>query len=408
MTERNPRPGMLGAFRVPSFRFQFSADLSTAWAMEMEVLLLAWYVLVETNSAFMVALLGALRFSGTLICPLFGAYADRLPRKPLLVAMRTTFALLAAGVAALGFAGALVPWHAYAVAAAVGALRSPDMVLRQSLIADTVPRGVLMSAVGFSRATLDSARIAGPLIAATLMSIYGIGAAYAAVALCYLFSAALSTGIGARPASVSTHASSPVQDLRLGVQYIRTSPLIIALLVIAFMVNLTALCITGGMLPVIARDVYGFDETGLGLMLAVYAFGALAGSLLIAWLVRTARPEAAMLRANVIWHVLLVGFAFSDSPVIGIVLLGFIGLASSYVMVPMSSCLIVAVSESYRARVMGMRQLAVLGLPLGLLGCGALVEPAGLSISLALFAGVGVVFGFWLWLRWDGLVLQRS
>ena len=40
----------LAAFRTRSFRFQWPADLCTAWALEMETLILGWYVLTETGS----------------------------------------------------------------------------------------------------------------------------------------------------------------------------------------------------------------------------------------------------------------------------------------------------------------------------------------------------------------------
>jgi hypothetical protein len=37
-------PLTLAAFRVRSFRFQWSADLVTSWAFEMETLMLSWLV----------------------------------------------------------------------------------------------------------------------------------------------------------------------------------------------------------------------------------------------------------------------------------------------------------------------------------------------------------------------------
>ncbi|MBN8897571.1 MAG: hypothetical protein J0H35_05190, partial [Rhodospirillales bacterium] len=43
-------PALLAPFAVRSFRFQFPADLLTSWGVEMETLILGWYILVETNS----------------------------------------------------------------------------------------------------------------------------------------------------------------------------------------------------------------------------------------------------------------------------------------------------------------------------------------------------------------------
>ena len=36
---------MLAPFRVRSFRFQWPADLLTSWGIEMENLVLGWYIL---------------------------------------------------------------------------------------------------------------------------------------------------------------------------------------------------------------------------------------------------------------------------------------------------------------------------------------------------------------------------
>ena len=41
-------PRYLNAFRFRSFRFQWPGDLLTSWAMEMEVLILGWFVLSST------------------------------------------------------------------------------------------------------------------------------------------------------------------------------------------------------------------------------------------------------------------------------------------------------------------------------------------------------------------------
>ena len=63
------KPSLLAPFRVVSFRFQWPADLLTAWAFEMETLILGWYVLVETNSVLLLTVFGSLQFVGTLISP---------------------------------------------------------------------------------------------------------------------------------------------------------------------------------------------------------------------------------------------------------------------------------------------------------------------------------------------------
>ena len=68
----------LTPFRLRPFRFQWTADLCTAWALEMETLILGWYVLVETGSVTLLTVFGSLQFVGTLVSPMLGALGDRL------------------------------------------------------------------------------------------------------------------------------------------------------------------------------------------------------------------------------------------------------------------------------------------------------------------------------------------
>ena len=60
----------LTPFRVRSYRFQWPADLLTSCAFEMEVIILGWYVLVETQSVLMLTVFGALLYLGTMLAPL--------------------------------------------------------------------------------------------------------------------------------------------------------------------------------------------------------------------------------------------------------------------------------------------------------------------------------------------------
>jgi hypothetical protein len=86
------RSALLAPFRVRSFRFQFPADLLVSWGVEMENLVLGWYILVETGSVLLLSLFWALQYLGTLLAPLFGMAGDRLGHRTILCAMRLLYA----------------------------------------------------------------------------------------------------------------------------------------------------------------------------------------------------------------------------------------------------------------------------------------------------------------------------
>jgi MFS family permease len=179
------RHSLLSPFRVRAFLMQWPADLLTNVGIEMEVLILGWYVLVETQSVLLLTVFGALRYLGTLIAPLFGMAGDRLGHRNVLCGMRGTYAVLAAGMTILGFAGLLGPIPIFIAATLAGLVRPSDLAMRNALVAVIMPGGQLMGAMGVARTTADFSRIFGPLMGAALIAVAGIGTAYLVIAACY-------------------------------------------------------------------------------------------------------------------------------------------------------------------------------------------------------------------------------
>ena len=306
--------------RVRSFRFQWPADLLTSWAFEMETLILGWYVMVDTGSVLLLTTFGSLQQLGTLAAPMFGVLGDRLGGRAMLCGMRASFALLAAILMILSLADVLTPAFVLVAAALGGILRPNDQVMRNALIGDTIPRDHLMGAVGMSRTTMDSARVAGALAGATLMATLGIGRAYVFVTIFYLASLALTFGVSrGRPvpdrerAAVTRRAMSlprpsSWREMLDGLLYVWARPKMLATMWLAFLVNLTAYPASGGLLPYVARNIYEADANGLGWLVASFSFGALLGSIGMVVTGGPRHPERSMIVYTAIWYALLLAF----------------------------------------------------------------------------------------------------
>ena len=380
----------------------------TTWGSEMETLILGWYILVATDSPFLVGLLGALRFSGTLTAPIVGVIADRMSRKVMLIVLRTGAGISALALLILAVTDLIQPWHVFAIASISGILRPADNVLRQSLIADTVPRNLLMNASGLARTTQDTARIVGALLGATLLSRLGLGWAYVGVTIFYSLSVLMGLGISTIRSSIPVKHVKPLTEMKQGLRYMVDSSVIQPIMFLAFLVNATAFPLTNGLLPVVARNVYQHDENGLALMVAVFAVGALVGSLLMASVVNSRRPERFMMITMVIWYVLLILFAQTDSNALGLPLLALIGASISFCMISMSVVLMTFTKFEMRGRVMGIRMLAVYGLPMGLVIGGWLIEQHGVPATITGYAIVGLIALVFAVLKWPKLVTGFS
>ena len=392
------------AFGIPSFRFQWAADSMMTWGSEMETLILAWYILEATDSPFLVGVLGALRFSGTLTAPIVGVLADRISRKVMLITLRGGAGLAALSLLILVATDLIMPWHIFVIAGFSGLVRASENVLRQSLIADTVPRNLLMNASGLARTTQDTARIVGALLGASLLSRLGLSWAYVGVTAFYAFSVLFCIGISTIRSSVQVKHVNPVTEMKQGMKYMISSPVIKPLMFLAFLVNLSAFPLTNGLLPVVARDVYGHDENGLAMMVSVFAVGSLVGSMLMAAVVNSRRPERFMMFTMVGWYVLLILFAQTDSNGIGLPLLALIGASISFCMISMSVVLMTFTKFEMRGRVMGVRMLAVYGLPMGLIVGGWLIERYGVPVAVTGYAIGGLVFVGLSILKWPRLI----
>jgi predicted MFS family arabinose efflux permease len=400
------RPSALAPFRIRNYRFQWPADLLTSWAFEMETLILGWYVLVETRSVLLLTLFGSLTYIGTLIAPLFGVVGDRIGHRDLLAVMRASYAVLAGTLTTLALTGHLSPLYVLVIVAIMGLVRPSDLGVRGALVATIMPHDQLIGAISISRTTMDTARIAGALSGAGLFAALGMGPAYMAIVGLYIVSTLLTLCVvaPAKPHPVDERADSalrhsPMRDLKEGVAYVWTTPRMRAAIWIAFLANLTAYPISNGLLPYIAREIYGTNQTGLGYLSASFAVGSLVGSVLLS-LIGGIRVARLMIASAVMWYATLLVFVQMQTMPTAIACLMLAGFSQSLCMISIAVILMRAASEHFRGRVMGVRMLAIYSLPLGLLAAGSLIGEVGFAATGTLYAVAGLALMLAIVLHW--------
>ena len=192
----------------------------------------------------------------------------------------------------------------------MGLVRPSDLGVRGALVATIMPSDRLIGAISISRTTMDTARIAGALSGAGLFASLGMGPAYVAIVSLYVLSTLLTLCVVApsKPHPIDEAAdavlrSSPLRDLKEGMAYVWTTPRMRAAIWIAFLANLTAYPLSNGLLPYIAREIYGTNQTGLGYLSASFAVGSVLLSLIGG--IRVARL---MIGATAIWYAALLAF----------------------------------------------------------------------------------------------------
>jgi len=398
------RVPVLAPFEIRSFRFQWPADLLTSWAFEMEGVILGWFILVSTGSVLALAVFASLQFLGTLVSPFFGMAGDHIGNRNLICLMRASYVIIAIVLMGLFLGGFAAPLPVFVLAALMGLVRPSDITMRSLLVGETMPTPLLMRAMSVSRMTADGARVFGALSGATLVSVLGSpGRAYIVVSVVYATSFLLSLNVGVRRVRTVRGMgifSAPITALKEGFAYVWSTPDVRAATLLAFLVNLSALPLVGSMLAHVAKDIYHLDQNGLGWLVTSFAIGALMGSIALSIYGARVRAARTMIVGAFVWFSLNIVFSWIVVPGWGMAMLVLVGIAQSFCMVPMAVLLLRTADPAFRGRVMGVRMLAVYGLPLGLLLSGPLIEHIGFAMTGSLYSAIGIVFTFVIAGRW--------
>ena len=395
---------MFEPFSVRSFRFQWPADLMASWAFEMETIILGWYVLTITDSVLVLTIFASMQWLGTLIAPYLGVLGDRWGRRTMLCLLRASYLTTSIITMSLALTDTLNASTILGISFVIGLVRPSDLVMRKGLIGDTMLGYVLMKGMGVSRTTMDSARIAGALLGASVFSLLGIGFAYVAVTLFYVISLLLTFGVSSERTQTGRENGinnrSPLTDLKDGLRYVWKTPTLLAAMCFAFLVNLTVFPVSHGILPFVAKEIYHIDENGLSHLVASYAIGALIGSITMAVLPIRSYPARFMVCNIFLMHIVILFLGQVDTKLAGQLILASTGFVQSLAMISMAVTLLNIADEKFRGLVMGVRMLAVYGLPVGLIGSGLLIEWFGYSNTVTLYGVGGLIVSCVIAFKW--------
>jgi predicted MFS family arabinose efflux permease len=376
----------------------------------MEIIVLGWYVLVETQSVLMLSVFGALQYLGTMVAPMAGVLGHRIGNKRVVCAMRGCYTLLAATLMTLALTGVLLPVHVFVFGTLLGLFRPSDLVMRYALIGQTIPSNRLFVATSISRTTQDSARIMGALSGGGLAAALGIGYAYVVVACLYATSFLLSLQVAGKPvaqapadaqtAATSKATTSAWGDLREVLVYVWNTPHLLAAMCVAFLANLTAFPLMTQMMPYVAKEIYHTGQAGVGYLVASFAAGALLGSIALSRYGHLIRPGRMIPAFCAVWYVVILCFSRMPDAISGSMALMAAGLAQSLCLVPLSAMLLRTADERYRGGVMGVRQLMIYGVPIGLLIAGPLIARYGYVATVTLYCSLSLVVTALIAVHW--------
>jgi hypothetical protein len=289
-------------------------------------------------------------------------------------------------------------------------MRPSDMAMRHVLVGQTMRRDMLMGALGISRTTSDSARVAGAIAGTGGVALVGMGPAYAMVAALYVAAFLLSLGVAAPPPGdgKEARAQEVLAGLREAVHYVWRKNDLLGAFCMAFLVNLLAYPFTLGLLPYVAKEVFAMGQSGLGWLAGAFAVGALAGSLAVSAGTFKLQAARVMLWTGAAWFAALLVFGQTRSVGFALALLFFAGVVQSFCLTPLAVVMLGGSSEEMRGRVMGLRMLAIWGLPFGLLAAGPMIATLGWPATTLIYTSLGLAATLAIGHRWRGALWHRA
>lgn len=311
------------------FGLFWASLLFSAVGSQISAVAIAWQVYEITNSPFQLGLTGLFRALPVMILSIpGGVLADRMDRRWLLIITQSLAALLALVLALLSYFDQVQVWHIYAVTFLSGAVGIFDSPARTALIPTLVRPEQLATAYALNITWRQIATLSGPFIGGVIIAAVGISAAYFIDALSFLNVIVCLALMRARPAGQIREAKeSPLNSVRAGFDFIRANSAVLGLMVMDTCVQFFGAY--RSMMPVFARDILGTGPTGLGALLGVPAFGALAGSAIVMAAGNPKQKGKLIIIVTLIYTAGLVCFALSRSLALSLAIVFLLGLVDA-------------------------------------------------------------------------------
>ncbi len=385
------------AFESPGFAYYWGALLATGFAVQIQTVAVGWQVYDLTRDPLALGLVGLSQFLPALLLVIVtGAVADRFPRRMILLICLGLMALVALGLTALTLSGTTNVVFIFALIAGFGAARAFYNPARQSIIPNLVPPEKLAGAIAINATTNQLGTICGPVAGGLLYAINPVAAYGASLAL-FGLAAVLYGLIPHLPQKISAGRAT-LETLSAGVRYIWAHKVVLG----AISLDLFAVLLGGAiaLLPIYASDILNIGPSGLGLLRAAPAVGAVAMG---AWLI--ARPISdnagrIMFGSVAAFGVFIMVFAFSETLWISLVALALTG-AADMISVNLRNTLVqLWTPDELRGRVNAVNQVFIgASNEFGAFRAGVSAAFIG-PVAAVFIGGAGTLAVAALWMRW--------
>ncbi|HEX3954097.1 MAG TPA: MFS transporter [Stellaceae bacterium] len=386
-----PAGGRLGLLRNADFRRLWVVGLVVFAVRWLEMLVVGVFVYQHTGSAFDVALMTLLRMLPmALFGAVIGAWAERLERRSLLVAVVMSMLCTSLCLAILAYAGILAVWHLALASFCNGIAWAADNPVRRVMIGEVVGPEQMGAAMSVDVGANNASRMLGPTIGGLLLAGMGISGAYTVSVACYGIALCAALRVRHRNSIAPSPPGAMLARMIEGLLLARRDPRLIATLTITVIFNVFGWPFTA-LIPVIGQDNLHLGASGIGVLASMDGVGSFCGAIIMAIYAKPAHYTRFYLGGVIAYLVTLILFAMAPNAPLAAAALLLTGMSSAAFSVMQATLIYLAAPPEMRSRLYGVLSVCIGFGPLGFLNIGLLADAVGAAPAAAITGTLGLL-----------------
>ncbi|KAA2263036.1 MFS transporter [Solihabitans fulvus] len=393
--------------RVVAYRRLWVSTIVTAVGSQFTAVAVPKQIYDLTGSSGYVGLAGAVALVPLLVFGLWGgAVADTVDRRKLLLVTNIGIAVTSVLLwvqAALGLGSV---WVVLALLAAQQGFFAMNAPARSASIARLVPVEQLAAASALGSTVMVFGAVFGPLLAGTLLPVFGLSVLYLVDALALTVALWAVWRLPPMPPLDGPARRAGLSDVVAGFRYLAVQKVLLA----SFLLDIIAMVfgMPRALFPELAERTFGDPPGGglaLGLLYAAMPVGAFLCGLFSGPLTRVRRHGVGVTVGVLAWGVAVLGFGLSHALWPALVFMALGGVADMVSMVFRGAMLQAAATDEMRGRMQGVFIVVVAGGPRladllhgsmgAAVGAGPAIAAGGVLVLVATVVAVVSLGAFW-------------
>jgi MFS family permease len=393
-TDRNFLPPALRSRNYQLFFAGQGVSLIGSWMTQLATV---WLVYHLTNSALMLGVVGfTSQIPNFLLTPFGGVFADRFPRRKILLVTQILAMAQSLSLAALALSGVIQIWHILVLSFLQGIISAVDAPARQVFVTELVDRKQdLANAIAINSIMFNGARLVGPAIGGLLIARVGEAYCFLIDGLSYIAVIMALLAMRFQPKKIPVMKGNPLQEIKAGFKYAFGCPPIRAILSLSALVSLMGMQYTV-LVPVFADKILQGNAQTLGFLMAGSGVGAVCGGLYLVTRKTVIGLGKLIILGPALLGMGLITFSLSRFLPLSLLAMLLVGLGTILQIAAGNTVLQTIVEDDKRGRVMSLYTMSFLGMvPFGNLLGGSLADRIGAPNTLTIAGSACILGSLW-------------